>query len=215
MSEKVSLRIQKLMENQKFSAEWKKKAEAGSKKGIRKLKRLMKDPVFQSEWKQKCSTGGKNAYLASTGIYARKNATARRQWSLTGLKRTGRKVIGPNGEKMYNALEKRVATTLEALNIPYTYEKRFDTDTLNGFFSIDFQICGNVFIEATYWDKAMTKSKILNKKYEMLNKLFHKRLKFIVVTRQNQTEEYRKYLERDIKVCCPKELTTLLATIAR
>lgn len=214
MSQKVSSRINQLMQSEKFKTAWKKKAQQGSKNGLERLKQLMEDPTYQDRWKRKCEMGGKKAYADSAGIFAKKNAAAREAWAVKGLSLTGRKILGPYGERMYNALEKKVATILQTLGIPYTYEKRFCAKTLNGFFSVDFFITGGIAIEATYWDKVEEKSKRLNKKYRMLKRQFHRNIDFFVVTRPNRVNEYRRHLEKGIKVCGPQELHTLLASIA-
>ncbi len=210
MRELVVRSLKRHMEDPAFRTAWKTKAKRGSEKGIKRLRQLMQGTAFEESWRDKCRRGGLAAYGQSSGIYAKSNAAARLQWSINGLRHTGRKVVGPRGERMYNGLEKQVAGILNALGIPYEYEKRFETDTLNGFFSVDFQ-AGNVFIEATYWDDPKEKSRKLNRKFRTLRELIAPNATLIVVTKPHKVEQYRTYLEKDIRVLGPKELQAFLA----
>ena len=214
MGKTVKRSISKRMQNAAFKAAWKGKAGRGSKKGIEKLRRLMHASSFRHAWKSKCSLGGQASYARASGIHSTVNSTARKKWSIRGLRHTGRKIIGPKGEKMYNDLERRVACILKRLGIAYEYEKRFDTDTRNGFCSIDFFIGGNTIIEVTDWDDAAAKSDKLNRKYRKLKTMTPALADFIVVTKPRRAEEYRSRLEKDIRVLSPKQLTALLAQIA-
>lgn len=212
MSKAVSRSINFRMQEKYFKAAWKKKAGRGSKKGIGRLLELMQTTTFRNDWKVKCRVGGRAAYVRARGIHAEKNADARKQGAIRGLRHTSRKVIGPNGERMYNDLERRVARILKQKDITYEYERRFDTDTGNGFLSIDFCVGGNRFIEVTDWDDAKAKSQKLNRKYRRMIDANPAGIEFIVVTKPGRVEEYRRDLEKDIRVLCPKEFATLLAS---
>lgn len=212
MSRLVVQSLKKRMQSKAFQQAWKKKAKEGSKKGVRRLRRLMKVAAFQDDWKTKCRIGGYESFERSVGIHAEKNAAARKRGALRGLEHTSRKTTGPNGERMYNDLERRVAEILKRKGIPYEYEKRFDTDTGNRFFSIDFCIGENCFVEVTDWDDEEAKSEKLNRKYRILREANQTGFEFIVVTTPGRVSEYRRHLEKDIRVLCPKEFKTLLAS---
>jgi len=212
MSKSVIQSLKMRMQSQKFRLAWKKKAKEGSENGVRRVRQLMKDAAFQNNWKAKCRIGGNESFMRTVGIHAEKNAAARKRGAIQGLAHTGRKATGPNGERMYNELERRVASILKRERIPYEYEKRFDTDTGNRFFSIDFFIGRNRFIEVTNWDDEKEKSEKLNRKYRKLRQDIQAGIEFIVVTTPGRVGEYRKHLEKDIRVLGPKEFKTLLAS---
>ncbi|MBI2445759.1 hypothetical protein HYV43_05205 [Candidatus Micrarchaeota archaeon] len=213
MREVVGQSLKTRIQDRAFRAAWKEKAKKGSKKGLGRIRQLMQDPSFLRAWREKCRKGGNAAHDRCLGIHVKENAAARKQGSIRGLQHTGRKVIGPCGESMYNVLEKKVASILKKQGVPYRYEERFDTDEGNGFCSIDFT-AGNLFIEVTDWDDAREKSRKLNRKYRMLKHQLPRHAAFVVVTKPGRVEQYRRHLEKDIRVVHPRQLTVFLAQIA-
>lgn len=213
MKQKVSKSIRERMLVAGFRRKWRSKARRASKTGTARIMQLMTDSVFSDAWCSKCRLGGREVFRRKLGIHSLKLRPKRAYWSLKGLRRTGRKVVGPNGERMYNPLEVRVAEVLRSLSLDYDYEKRFPVENVNGFVSVDFTLKGNVLIEATVWDKPDAKSSALRRKFVMLKgKLPDAR--FIVVTSRRMLPKYRKTLGNDINVCCVKELPGLLLSTA-
>jgi len=191
------------MRNNTFRDAWRIKARRGSVKGIENLRRAMNDLKFHDDWIKKCRIAGKNCYLKQAGIH-KASSSARREWSICGLKKTGKKLAGPHGEKMYNKLEVSVAQILDSLKLVYTYEKILAANNKNGFVSIDFVLpsAPNLFIEATYWSHPEEKIRDLLKKWKLM-KNQRPNAKLIVVTRPGRLEEYAALSQTDINVFTP------------
>ena len=183
-----------------FRASWLAKARRGSEIGIGKLRESMKDLKFHNEWVGKCRAAGKASYMRCAGIH-KASPDARRVWSIRGLKRTGKKLAGPHGEKMYNRLEVSVARVLDRLGLEYVYEKILAAKNKNGFLLVDFMLpCApDLFIEATYWTNSKEKIWELRKKWGLI-KNQHPNAKLIVVTELGRLEEYRALAQIDINV---------------
>jgi hypothetical protein len=206
MSLRVKRSLNQLMRSKRFRDEWSKKACKGSKRGILKLHELLSNPEFNRRWTAKCKVGGFKTYETKKGFYAAPRKS-RRSWSLLGLQRTGRKLVGPRGESMYNDLEVSVASILHELGVEYIYEKIIPVGNMNGFISVDFTIprIPNLFIEVTCWNKPSQKLIELKKKWKIIR---HKcpEAEMIVVTSPKYVDVYKKLPERDINVFTPKEL---------
>jgi len=203
-SRKMSLSVKESlgakMLGEMFRAAWLAKARRGSKAGVGKLRELMKDLKFHNEWVSKCRAAGKTSYMRCVGIH-KAAPDARREWSVRGLKRTGKKLVGPHGEKMYNRLEVSVARVLDSLGLEYVYEKLLEVKNKNGFLSVDFVLPNtpNLFIEATYRTNSEEKIRELRKKWGLI-KNQHPNAKLIVVTEYGKLEEYRALAQIDINV---------------
>ena len=201
---KKSLRVKEsmgaTMQEKAFRVAWLAKARRGSKSGIEKLRESMKDLQFYDEWVDKCRAAGKTSYARCVGIH-KASPDARRVWSTLGLKRTGKKLTGPHGEKMYNRLEVSVARVLDRLGLEYVYEKILAANNRNGFLSVDFVLPSalNLFIEATYWSNSEEKIRELRKKWGFIKKQ-HPNARLIVVTEIGRLEEYRALAQIDINV---------------
>ena len=183
-----------------FRVAWLAKARRGSKVGIGKLQESMKDLKFHDEWVSKCRAAGKVSYVRCVGIH-KASPDARREWSVRGLKRTGKKLVGPHGEKMYNRLEVSVAWVLDRLGLEYVYEKILEAKNKNGFLSIDFVLPStpNLFIEATYWTNSEEKIRELRKKWGLIKNQYPN-AKLIVVTDFGRLEDYCTLAQIDINV---------------
>lgn len=213
MSKTVRGSLQSRMKCGEYRRAWLKKARYGSKLGVLAIRKRMRTPGFSRDWSVKCAKGGVEVVRRKIGIHDPQLRPERVLWSLKGLRRTSRKVVGPNGEKMYNDLENRIARALKANGVGYVYEKRFAVDSLNGFVSVDFVVGRNIFIEATCWDKPHGKCMLLNKKFALLKTRF-KNARFIVVTTPHLLPEYARNLGNDIKVCGKNQLVRLLLSKA-
>lgn len=188
------------MKDESFRKLWLKKARKGSKEGIKKIRAYLKQNEFYQKWKEKCKLGGDKSYRNKLGFHSC-SKEKRKIWSMIGLKRTGRKLIGPHGEKMYNKLELSVAKIISDLGLRYEYEKIIKVDNKNGFVSIDFVIdkLPNLVIEVTYWSNAKEKMKELSKKLKLIKKRKPK-TKMIVITYDRYLDKYIKVSEKNIKV---------------
>ena len=213
MKRTVSRSIRKRMLDAGFKRTWRSKTRRASKVGVAKIRSLMREPAFSEAWRRKCAEGGQEVFRKKLGIHDPKLVAKRTSWSLKGLRRTGRKTVGPNGERMYNRLEARVAAVLQSLSLEYEYEKRFPANNMNGFVSVDFALKGDVLIEATIWDKPGPKSLTLKRKFAALRRRLPS-ARFIVVTSQAMLQQYQKALGNDINVCCVTELPGLLLSTA-
>ena len=203
-SRKMSLSVKESlgakMQGGVFRAAWLAKARQGSKVGIWKLQESMKDLKFHEEWVGKCRAAGKTSYMRCVGIH-KASPGARREWSVRGLRRTGKKLVGPHGEKMYNRLEVSVARVLDRLGLEYVYEKILEAKNKNGFLSIDFVLPStpNLFIEATYWTNSEEKIRELRKKWGLIKNQYPN-AKLIVVTDFGRLEDYCTLAQIDINV---------------
>ena len=191
------------MRNQSFKETWFVKARQGSAKGIEILRNSMNTPEFHEKWVTKCRIAGKTSYLKQVGIH-KASPSARREWSICGLKNTGKKLAGPHGEKMYNKLEVSVAQILDSLGLEYVYEKILAVKNKNGFVSIDFVLPSvpDLFIEATYWSDSEEKIRELSRKWDLI-KSQHPNARLIIVTRPGRLEEYSALSQTDINVFNP------------
>jgi len=200
MRRNVRRSLSKLMENPTFKDSWLKKARKGSKAGVFKIRERLEDQKFYQEWINKCKTGGTKTYKRKLGFHSY-SPKFRKKWSLLGLKNTGRKLIGPNGERMYNYLEIVVASILDDLGLKYEYEKIIPVKNTNGFVSIDFTVkeIPNWIIEVTYWNKPEQKMKELKRKWSFIKNKYP-RAKMIVITSNKYIKEYEKLSERNINV---------------
>ncbi len=199
------------MQNKKFRARWINKAKIASKKGVETIRtRLETDSYFRSNWSGKCRKGGNTSATTKKGMFAA-NQAERRIWSLKGLNRTGRKCVGPNGEKMYNELEVRVARALNSAGITYEYERIITAPNRNGFYSIDFfiQQGKTIFVEVTCWDDVAEKSKELEKKFEYLLKHFPT-AKLALIVKERDREAYKHLLNRSIYILTSAQLICLV-----
>ena len=204
----------KMRENPAFRMSWRKKAAKASFLGTAALRRLLaSDEKFAGSWREKCRRGGLAVLSGRMGIHNCLNHSKRRQWSILGLKNTGKKAVGPKGEKMYNTLEVRVAEILCSMNLDYEYEKLYPAKNANGFVSVDFVVGDALLIEATNWDKPGEKAGALQRKFGALHENMPRAV-FVVVTSKRRLMEYRKALNTDINVCCLKELSGLLQSLA-
>jgi len=203
MRRNVKKSLSKLMEDPKFRDSWLKKARNGSKKGISRIHERLGNKQFYQNWVDKCRVGGNKTYRHNLGFHSFP-AGIRRTWSLIGLKNTGRKKVGPNGEKMYNDLEVVVASILDNLGLKYEYERIVPVKNTNGFVSVDFTIKGypDLIIEVTCWSKPEQKIRELKGKLVLLKKIYP-RVKMVVVTSTKYIEEYEKLLESNINVFTP------------
>jgi len=211
MKKSVSATIRSRMKNKKFREKWLKKAKLASPLGNRKIKELMKDRKFSETWSKMCSKGGKKSSTLKTGIFDPKIREKRIEWSLSGLRKTGRKVKGPRGEKMYNQLEVRVAKAILSSDLDYSYEKLIKSENLNGFYSIDFFLKKPpLIIEVTYWDKIKQKSDELSRKFNYFKCIFPES-GLVLVTTKNKLHSYKRLLPPNIHVLTPDELRLFLA----
>ena len=211
MSLSVKESIGTKMQTKTFREAWMKKAGLGSVKGIEKLRLAMDDPKFHKDWVVKCKIAGMNCYLKQAGIH-KANPTARRKWSICGLKKTGKKLAGPRGEKMYNNLEVSVAQILDSLKVDYIYEKIIAVENKNGFISVDFVLpqIPNLFIEVTYWSNSLEKMGELRKKWKLIKSKYPD-AKMIVVTQPKRMDEYGALSQTDINVFTPIKLKQYIA----
>jgi len=203
-SKKMSLSVKESlnakMQGEAFKTAWLAKARFGSEKGIRKLRESMKNVEFHDKWVDKCRIGGKTSYTKCAGIH-RASPNIRREWSIKGLKKTGKKLAGPHGEKMYNGLEVSVARILDSVGLEYVYEKILAVKNKNGFVSVDFVLPStpDLFIEAMYWSDSKEKIRELERKWSLI-KDRRPDAKLIVVTRPGRLEEYRALTQIGINV---------------
>ncbi len=210
MKRSVSDSILRRMSETRFRETWKKKAKSGSLRGNARISELMSDSSFSSSWSAKCSLGGHATAEHQRGIFDPTLHEARKLWSQKGLRRTSRKYTGPKRENMYNYLETRVAKILIDAGLSYLYEKHFDSDTKNGFFSIDFIVESlDLAIEATYWDKVADKCSILKSKFKQLKRL-NPSFRFVVVAKTSLADKYKKSLPSNIVVLTPTELEQMI-----
>ncbi|MBU0527433.1 hypothetical protein KKE92_03045 [Candidatus Micrarchaeota archaeon] len=206
MSASVSIAIRKKLQDSQFSKSWQKKAKLASLKGNLRIKQLLQNPTFSQGWSKRCSKAACILQSSKKGIFDPRLRAARTCWSIKGLQKTGRKLNGPNGEKMYNSLEITVARLLLNMGLLYDYESRIKNPGLNGFYSIDFMIDDPpLIIEATYWDKVNQKCKKLTKKFIYLNNQFPNH-SLILVTKAHLRDRYKRLLPDNINVLTSKEL---------
>lgn len=203
MSQSVKESLGIRMQEEVFRAAWCTKAKRGSEIGIGKLRESMMDLKFHEEWVKKCRAAGKTAYVKRVGIH-KASPSARREWSILGLKKTGKKTAGPHGEKMYNKLEVSVARILDSLGFEYIYEKILVVRNKNGFVSIDFVLphIQNLFIEVTYWSDSKEKTRELARKWSLIKNQYPN-AELIVVTKPERLQEYRTLLQIGINVFTP------------
>lgn len=203
--------LSNLMTDDKFRKAWVKKAKRGSKQGTKNLLNRLTDDNFYQQWLAKCKKGGLKVYAAKLGFHAAP-PKFRRIWSLNGLRKTARKMNGPNGEKMYNALEVRTAAVLKKLGLEYVYEKILPAKNKNGFVSVDFVIKNmpGLFIEATCWGNVRQKALELNAKLGLL-KNTNPSIDFVVVTTTKYSRAYQAVLESNINVFTPIEFEKYMA----
>jgi len=123
------------------------------------------------------------------------------------LKSTRRKFLGPNGELVFNKLEKEVAESLHKNGISYEYEPIM---LLGKWFVVpDFRLKGKVVVECTGWTNIEEKSFQLRNKIKKL--LASKTVKrAIVVTNQELFEGYWKNLNELATVTTVERLTQVL-----
>jgi len=199
------------MQKEPFRLAWIAKARLGSAKGIGKLRDAMNDPEFYRNWKIKCKIAGMECYLKRSGIH-RANSKNRRKWSICGLKKTGKKMIGPHGEKMYNKLEVSVAQILDSLKMEYKYEKIIAVENKNGFVSVDFILprIPSLFIEVTYWSDSEGKIKELRKKWKLIKSRYPD-ARMIVVTQPKRIDDYLALSQTDINILTPIKLKQYIA----
>lgn len=195
--------LSRLMKNTLFRKSWLKKARFGSKKGISRIHECLEDQKFYQKWIEKCKVGGIKTYKNKLGFHSSRTEL-RKKWSLIGLKNTGRKVIGPKGEKMYNNLEIVVANILDDLGLKYEYERIIPVENTNGFVSIDFTVeeNPNLIIEATCWNKPEQKMEELKRKCKIIKNKYPK-AEMVVVTSTKYINEYEKLSESNINVFTP------------
>lgn len=212
MKRSVSNAIRERMKNRKFKERWNNKAKTASLIGNKRIKELLKDHDFANKWAKMCSKGGKKSAELKTGIFDPNIKEKRRKWSISGLKKTGRKVRGPLMERMYNPLEVKVAKILLDSKLEYKYEKLIKSDNLNGFYSIDFFLerPSTTIIEVTYWDKVKQKADELTRKFNYFQQVFPES-KLILVTTKNKLHSYKRLLPPNIQVFTPDQLKLFLA----
>ncbi len=213
---KLSVRnsLSSKMKNKKFRSKWLLNARTASKKGSRKIRELLsKDKKFLVRWRSKCRVGGIKSLEYKKGIHEPKMSFKRRSWSLKGLRMTGKKLVGPYGEPMYNQLEVAVARILHRAGFKYCYEKTVNAPNKNGFYSLDFVVLNKIVIEVTYWNDIDYKAKELRTKFEYLqnNGKFQK---FVLVTRRGLCDTYKRLLPSYVLVLTSKELESLIAGTA-
>lgn len=206
MSLSVKDSIGNRMQIKTFRDAWIAKAREGSVKGIEKLRLAMGDSKFHKNWVVKCKIAGKSCYLKHAGIH-KANPKARREWSILGLKKTGKKLVGPHGEKMYNKLEVSVAQILDSLKVKYIYEKIIDVENTNGFISVDFVLpqVPNLFIEVTYWGNSGEKIERLEQKWKLIKSKYPE-AKMIIVIQPKRMDEYLVLSQTNINVFTPIKL---------
>lgn len=119
-----------------------------------------------------------------------------------------RKVEGPNGEKMYNILEKEVAEILTKLGLKYEYEKVIHLE--NRYIVPDFIVEDRIVIESTYFYLAKYIAKRLTKKFHLYRKNLQMS-KFVVVTNDELKGEYTRLLKGIATVLVTKDLPGWLA----
>ena len=214
-SEKMKLSVSSAIKNKMnsvvFRNAWIHKAKRASVKGNQKIKQLLSDETFSKSWSAKCSLGARTLISLGKGIFDPNLKTERINWSIAGLKKTGRKVKGPLDEKMYNDLEVQVAKLLLSLGFTYSYGKVVRSDNLNGFFSIDFVVNGfPIIIEVTYWDKIEAKCLELERKFREYKNIFPN-YSFIVTTTPAMCDYYKRFLPDNILVLTPKQLEHFMA----
>lgn len=211
MKKSVRNSIKLRMRDGQFRTRWLKKAKDASKKGNDKIRDLLSNnSTFLVKWKLKCILGGIRTLGCRKGIHDPLNSSKRTYWSVLGLRKTGRKFLGPKKESMYNLLEVNVAEILSKSRIPYKYEKIIHVKNRNGFYSIDFVIPKNTIIEATYWSDIQQKSRELTDKFEYLKKNTNIK-KFILVTLSSMSDGYKRFLPPYVIVLTLNELEKFIA----
>lgn len=118
-----------------------------------------------------------------------------------------RKFRGPNGELLFNKLEKEVAEILHASGIDYAYELIIRLE--KGFVIPDFVLKGGVVIECIEWTNVREKSSQLKNKIKKL--LSSKLIKnAIIVTNQSLLRSYKKNLGEVAEVFTADKLAETL-----
>jgi len=211
MSRSVRYALRVRMKNSDFRMQWKKKVKLASVRGNQRIRELLKNPAFYESWSRKCATGALSLKSSAKGIFDPALKNRRAAWSALGLRNTGKKVMGPLGERMYNALEVRVAKILLSRDIAYSYGKIIPAYNLNGYFSIDFfGKDAPIIIEATYWDKIEEKCLELERKFIYFKKKFP-RHSLVLVTKESMHAHYKRLLPHSISVLTPNLLEQFLA----
>ncbi|MFH0737630.1 MAG: hypothetical protein V1827_03670 [Candidatus Micrarchaeota archaeon] len=211
MKASVSSAIREKMQNPSFKEQWRQKAATASLKGNERIKKLLGNPEFSASWSKKCSEGAHSIIRSGKGIFDPDLRPEREKWSLLGLKRTGKKSTGPLGEHMYNYLEVRTADILLKYGLTYVYEKRFSSDNINGFISLDFYVNEiPLLIEVTYWDKVDKKCHDLIRKSARFQEQLPER-SLLVITKRSMRDHYKRLLPDSIIVLIPCELEHYIA----
>jgi hypothetical protein len=215
MRSSVSYSITSRMTNPKYRAVWRKKAKQGSVSGNQKIIQLLQESDFSKRWNEKCCKGGHIVKNLRLGIFDPALAERRKEWSITGLSRTARKLKGPMGERMYNYLEVLVAKIFVSQKIRYVYECPVGTSRLNGFYSVDFVLPDLLLlVEVTYWDKIDEKCASLKGKFNALQKSFPD-YKFVLVTKRSKQDRYKRLLQDYNYVLTPSELKNFVAEVSK
>ncbi len=211
MTSSVSKAIQTKMELKSFRRAWLTKAKVGSLKGNNQIKNLLStDSVFYEQWLDKCTAGGNKITKIKKGIHDPLKQKERAEWSIKGLKKTGRKLTGPRGEHMYNYLEVSVAKVLNQYFLEYEYEKLVHAPNTNGFLSLDFVLFDGTVIETTYWDDIEQKSKDLTTKFNYLKSKFGISAAFLI-TKKSKSAGYKRLLPPYVTVLSLQEFKHLMA----
>lgn len=209
LSRSVSLSIRQRMKYPDYYKTWAEKSKSASPKGVQKIRYLLdNDKEFRARWIKNCRKGGEKIYKNKMGVHDPKFLENRMRSSLKGLRRTGRNQKGPLGEKMYNRLEKSVASILLKHNLFYTYEKLFRSNNANGYISCDFisELDNKkLFIETTCWDSPEEKAKELNKKFKIFKENEPDIICCVVTTNHTLKDKYEKFLDKDLIIFNVKE----------
>lgn len=114
-----------------------------------------------------------------------------------------RKVVGPQGEIMFNKLEREVATILLSIGVSYEYEKVIRRSSNHVI--PDFTV-GDVLIECTYDTRVDWKARTIITRFKPLLLCFQQ-LRLVVITTDKLKPKYCDYLKGFATVLKPSELS--------
>ena len=217
LGKRISKSLLKKMDNPEFHRKWiikTKKASLIARNNVSNL--LCNNTKFREKWRKNCSKGGLSSFQNKKGFYDPNHLLKRKEGSLKGLQKTGRKVLGPHGEMMYNKLEQQTATFLVKQLIEYEYEKTFSFKNANGYISCDFVFSlgqKTFFIEVTTWDKAEDKIKRLNKKFQFYKKINDNAICLLVTSNRFMKDKYSPFVSKNVQLLTLKELKEKVARV--
>lgn len=145
---------------------------------------------------------GKKTGSLNTREHLTKISSAGGVASVKSKRNFRRKVVGPQGEKMFNKLEREVAEALLEIGVSYNYEKVFH---LGKRCVIPDFVAGNAIIECTYDTRIDWKTKRIIERSKLLLPELHQ-FHLIVVTTKKLKPRYRECLNGFAPVLTPPEL---------